>query len=80
MGMLPLVTSIGAGAEMRRARGIAVLSGMLGVTALGILRPRCFTCFSAASRATGPSSCTTPVRFSASVAIASRNRGKAQLI
>ena len=34
--MLPLVTSIGAGAEMRRAMGVAVFSGMLGVTAFGI--------------------------------------------
>ena len=36
MGVLPLVTSIGAGAEMRRAMGVAVFSGMLGVTAFGI--------------------------------------------
>ena len=36
MGVLPLVTSIGAGSEMRRAMGVAVFSGMLGVTAFGI--------------------------------------------
>ena len=36
MGVLPLVTSIGAGAEMRRAMGVAVFSGMVGVTAFGI--------------------------------------------
>jgi multidrug efflux pump len=36
MGVLPLVTSIGAGAEMRRAMGIAVFSGMIGVTAFGL--------------------------------------------
>ena len=36
MGVLPLVTSTGAGAEMRRAMGIAVFSGMLGVTAFGL--------------------------------------------
>jgi multidrug efflux pump len=36
MGVLPLVTSLGAGAEMRRAMGVAVFSGMLGVTAFGI--------------------------------------------
>jgi multidrug efflux pump len=36
MGVVPLVTSTGAGAEMRQAMGIAVFSGMLGVTALGI--------------------------------------------
>ncbi len=35
-GVTPLIVSSGAGAEMRRAIGIAVFSGMLGVTALGI--------------------------------------------
>ena len=36
MGVVPLVTSVGAGAEMRHAMGIAVFSGMIGVTAFGI--------------------------------------------
>lgn len=36
MGVLPLVTSTGAGAEMRRAMGVAVFSGMIGVTAFGL--------------------------------------------
>ncbi len=36
MGVLPLVMSHGAGAEMRHAMGIAVFSGMLGVTFFGI--------------------------------------------
>jgi len=36
MGVVPLVTSIGAGAEMRQAMGIAVFSGMIGVTIFGI--------------------------------------------
>ncbi|WP_420241463.1 efflux RND transporter permease subunit [Roseiterribacter gracilis] len=36
MGVLPLVTSVGAGAEMRQAMGIAVFSGMIGVTAFGL--------------------------------------------
>lgn len=36
MGVVPLVTSIGAGAEMRNAMGIAVFSGMLGVTLFGL--------------------------------------------
>ncbi|WP_088347075.1 MULTISPECIES: efflux RND transporter permease subunit [Rhodomicrobium] len=36
MGVLPLALSTGAGAEMRQAMGIAVLWGMLGVTAFGI--------------------------------------------
>jgi multidrug efflux pump len=36
MGVLPMVLSTGAGAEMRQAMGIAVFSGMLGVTFFGI--------------------------------------------
>jgi multidrug efflux pump len=36
MGVVPLAFSIGAGAEMRRAIGIAVFSGMLGVTFFGL--------------------------------------------
>jgi multidrug efflux pump len=37
LGVVPLALAVGAGAEMRRALGIAVFSGMLGVTAFGIL-------------------------------------------
>ncbi len=36
LGVVPLALAIGAGAEMRRALGIAVFSGMLGVTLFGI--------------------------------------------
>jgi multidrug efflux pump len=36
LGVLPLVTSAGAGSEMRFALGVAVFSGMLGVTLFGI--------------------------------------------
>lgn len=36
MGVIPLVYSSGAGAEMRHAMGIAVFSGMLGVTFFGL--------------------------------------------
>jgi multidrug efflux pump len=36
MGVVPLVTSVGAGAEMRHAMGVAVFAGMIGVTAFGI--------------------------------------------
>ncbi|MGL4285497.1 MAG: efflux RND transporter permease subunit [Phreatobacter sp.] len=36
MGVLPLVTSTGAGAEMRHAMGVAVFAGMLGVTLFGL--------------------------------------------
>ena len=37
MGVVPLVFSHGAGAEMRHAMGVAVFSGMLGVTFFGLL-------------------------------------------
>ena len=36
-GVLPLVVASGPGSELRRALGTAVFSGMLGVTALGLL-------------------------------------------
>jgi hydrophobe/amphiphile efflux-1 (HAE1) family protein len=35
-GVIPLVWALGAGAEMRRALGLAVFAGMLGVTLFGI--------------------------------------------
>jgi hydrophobe/amphiphile efflux-1 (HAE1) family protein len=35
-GVYPLVSSHGAGAEMRQAMGVAVFSGMIGVTAFGL--------------------------------------------
>ncbi len=37
MGVLPLVLSTGAGAEMRTAMGVAVFAGMIGVTFFGLL-------------------------------------------
>jgi gold/copper resistance efflux pump len=36
-GVVPLVVATGAGAEMRNAMGIAVLSGMVGVTIFGLI-------------------------------------------
>jgi len=36
LGVVPLMLSTGAGAEMRRAMGVAVFSGMLGVTVFGL--------------------------------------------
>ncbi|MFT2521007.1 efflux RND transporter permease subunit, partial [Escherichia coli] len=36
MGVVPLVTSSGAGSEMRHAMVIAVFFGMLGVTLFGL--------------------------------------------
>ena len=37
MGVVPLVISSGAGAEMRHAMGVTVFSGMIGVTVFGLL-------------------------------------------
>jgi multidrug efflux pump len=37
MGVWPLVSSRGAGAEMRHAMGVAVFAGMIGVTFFGLL-------------------------------------------
>jgi multidrug efflux pump len=37
MGVIPLVISTGAGSEMRHAMGVAVFSGMLGVTFFGLI-------------------------------------------
>ncbi|RYF69616.1 MAG: multidrug efflux RND transporter permease subunit, partial [Comamonadaceae bacterium] len=37
MGVAPLVISTGAGSEMRRAMGVAVFAGMLGVTLFGLI-------------------------------------------
>jgi multidrug efflux pump len=37
LGVLPLVTGAGAGAEMRNPLGVAVFSGMMGVTGFGLL-------------------------------------------
>ena len=37
LGVLPLVLGAGAGSEMRKSLGVAVFSGMLGVTGFGLL-------------------------------------------
>jgi multidrug efflux pump len=37
MGVVPLVLAVGAGAEVRRAMGVAVFAGMLGVTIFGLI-------------------------------------------
>jgi multidrug efflux pump len=45
LGVLPLVISAGAGAEMRRTLGTAVFSGMIGVTLFGVfLTPVFYYC------------------------------------
>jgi gold/copper resistance efflux pump len=72
MGVVPLATASGAGSEMRQAIGIAVLSGMLGVTLFGLfltpvffvtiesLRSRFKRAESAPSPTTEPSLVTAP--------------------
>jgi multidrug efflux pump len=37
LGVVPLITSKGAGAEMRFSLGVAVFSGMIGVTVFGLV-------------------------------------------
>lgn len=37
MGVVPMVFSSGAGSEMRQAMGVAVFSGMIGVTVFGLI-------------------------------------------
>jgi multidrug efflux pump subunit AcrB len=36
LGVVPMVTAAGPGAEMRRVLGTAVFSGMVGVTSFGL--------------------------------------------
>ena len=64
MGVVPLVISSGAGSEMRHAMGVAVFSGMLGVTFFGLFLTPVFyvllrTCFKGKLH-----SCTTPALHS----------------
>jgi len=51
MGVFPLVSAEGAGAESRRLLGTAVFSGMIGVTVFGLLLTPVF--YVAAGRLTG---------------------------
>jgi multidrug efflux pump len=62
-GVVPLVIATGAGAEMRRALGTAVFSGMLGVTIFGILlTPVFFMLIAGFSSSSGNSDKLFPVR------------------
>jgi multidrug efflux pump len=55
LGVVPLVVAEGAGAEMRRTLGLAVFSGMLGVTLFGIfLTPVFFVTLLRPKRAASP--------------------------
>ena len=66
LGVVPLVIATGAGAEMRRALGLAVFSGMLGVTLFGIfLTPIFFYVISRFSRVPQPSPTAPPDAASA---------------
>jgi len=50
-GVIPLAFASGAGAEMRQALGVAVLAGMIGVTAFGLLfTPVFYVVFRAVSK------------------------------
>ena len=60
-GVWPLVASHGAGAEMRKAMGIAVFSGMIGVTIFGLLLTPVFYCVLMKWGANKAESSTTPV-------------------
>ena len=50
-GVIPLIVGSGAGSEMRRAMGIAVFSGMVGVTLFGIFMTPVFYALLRARRA-----------------------------
>jgi multidrug efflux pump len=55
LGVVPLAVAAGAGAEMRRALGIAVFSGMLGVTLFGVfLTPVFYVLLERLAGAAGP--------------------------
>ncbi len=61
-GVFPLVVSKGAGAEMRQAMGIAVFSGMIGVTMFGLfLTPVFYVTLMKLSRAKKPASAAKPL-------------------
>lgn len=58
LGVVPLVLASGAGAEMRQTLGVAVFSGMLGVTIFGVVLTPVF--FFLISKAVPPPVVTTP--------------------
>jgi multidrug efflux pump len=68
MGVAPLVFSTGAGSEMRRAMGVAVFFGMLGVTLFGLALTPVF--YWTIRRLTGHAPKRTPVQTSAAPAAA----------
>jgi multidrug efflux pump len=58
LGVVPLIVSTGAGAEMRKTLGTAVFSGMLGVTLFGIFLTPVFFYVIEGATETGPFSWT----------------------
>jgi multidrug efflux pump subunit AcrB len=59
MGVVPLVFASGAGAEMRHAMGVAVFSGMLGVSFFGLfLTPVFFVAIRAIAERLAPGTTT----------------------
>ena len=70
LGVLPLALGTGAGAEMRNALGIAVFSGMLGVTLFGIFLTPVFyevvVRFFVGDRPTSPAAAPPPAAHSSS--------------
>jgi multidrug efflux pump len=67
-GVIPLIIGTGAGAEMRRAMGIAVFSGMVGVTVFGIFLTPVFYVLLRARREKKRALATTPAAASARAA------------
>jgi multidrug efflux pump len=55
LGVFPLVIASGSGYEMRQALGIAVFSGMIGVTIFGLLLTPVFFVITSRSRSKAPS-------------------------
>jgi multidrug efflux pump len=69
LGVVPLVLAKGAGAEMRVALGVAVFSGMLGVTIFGIFfTPVFYVVIRFLSGGTGPAPVKVPESTKAAVA------------
>jgi len=62
MGVVPLLTSTGAGAEMRHAMGVTVFAGMIGVTLFGlVLTPVFYVLLRTLAGAGKPTAETVPV-------------------
>jgi multidrug efflux pump len=76
LGVVPLVLAKGAGAEMRYTLGVAVLSGMMGVTIFGIFFTPVFYYVIRwlSSRKTTGAGAAPPARHGEAAAVAETNR------